>query len=80
MDLVHEAEPVLLGEREEAGRDFDHVETDEIRWYPWWTRKVDLPQVLALGEVLVKDRVGVWVCEEVLSPSTLSTVSRCLYG
>lgn len=32
---------------------------------------LDLPQVLALGEILVENRVGVWVCEEVLSPTTL---------
>ena len=35
----------------------------------------DEPQVLALGEVLVEDRVGVWVCEKVFSPATLWPVS-----
>lgn len=32
---------------------------------------MSIPQVLALGQVLVKDRIGVGVSEEVLSPATL---------
>lgn len=52
---------------------------DGIRVQRGWS---DLPQVLALGKILVKDRIGVWVCEEVLSPSTLCDVSICIgrYG
>lgn len=49
--------------------------SDGIRVQGGW---LDLPQILALGEILVKDRVGVWVCEEVFSPSTLCGVSRCI--